>query len=135
MKILIKIILLLLAVQLSFAQSIPESVKLAFAGVWQYKTKYQTNTVKIHFEQGADYALFTDIGSGMAPAKTLKANIKGKLLLIPAVQNENDEIELQIINEKLYLHATPVLWDANGKRLQSQDAQKVQRIFKRVKRL
>ncbi|MBD3906452.1 hypothetical protein NAL32_17400 [Chryseobacterium sp. Ch-15] len=135
MKRLLIIIFIIVSAQSSFAQNthIPLAVKSAFEGVWQYSVKYETNTVKIHFEPGTDYALFTDEGSGMAPAKTVKADVKGKLLVISAIKNENDEVELEIINKKLYLRATPILWDKKGNRIGSMDAQKVQRVFKRIK--
>lgn len=135
MKRLFTIIFILIGAQISYAQNtnIPLTVKTAFEGIWQYIVKYETNTVKIHFEPGMDYALFTDEGSGMAPAKTVKANVNGKLLVIPAIQNENDEVELEIINKKLHLRATPILWDEKGNRIGSQDAQKVHRVFKRIK--
>ncbi|WP_159732423.1 hypothetical protein [Sphingobacterium sp. 18053] len=135
MKRLFTIIFIVIAAQSSYAQSttIPLTVKTAFEGIWQYSVKYETNTVKIHFEPGTDYALFTDDGSGMAPAKTVKANVNGKLLIIPAIQNENDEVELEIINKKLHLRATPVLWDEKGNRIGSQDSLKVHRVFKRIK--
>ncbi|MCS4162970.1 hypothetical protein [Sphingobacterium sp. BIGb0116] len=135
MKRLFTIIFIVIAAQSSYAQSttIPLTVKTAFEGIWQYSVKYETNTVKIHFEPGTDYALFTDDGSGIAPAKTVKANVNGKLLIIPAIQNENDEVELEIINKKLHLRATPVLWDEKGNRIGSQDSLKVHRVFKRIK--
>ncbi|MGE8427494.1 MAG: hypothetical protein ACN6O7_06440 [Sphingobacterium sp.] len=135
MKRLFTIIFIVIAAQISYAQSttIPLTVKTAFEGIWQYSVRYETNIVKIHFEPGTDYALFTDDGSGMAPAKTVKANVNGKLLVIPAIQNENDEVELEIINKKLHLRATPILWDEKGNRIGSQDDQKVHRVFKRIK--
>ncbi|WP_159732528.1 hypothetical protein [Sphingobacterium sp. 18053] len=97
MKNLLVIITAIIAAQISYAQStnIPLTVKTAFEGIWQYSVKYETNIVKIHFEPGTDYALFTDKGSGMAPAKTVKANVNVKLLVIPAIQNENDKVELK----------------------------------------
>lgn len=77
--------LFLLSAGFSFAQTttIPENIKSAFEGTWQYTTKYQSNTVVIKFEPGKSYALFTDIGSGEAPARNFQATVKDKVLVIP----------------------------------------------------
>jgi len=73
MKQLIFLIFVLLMGNVSFAQtrSSAQSVRSAFEGTWEYKQKYGTNTVRIQFEEGKDYALFTDIGNGMAPERKL----------------------------------------------------------------
>lgn len=135
MKIIIKIILLLLSIQLSFAQTgnIHESVKLAFEGVWQYKSKFQSNRIKIQFEPGKDYALFTDIGTGIAPSKTFHVHLKGNQLVLPAVRNQNDSIEMEIIKGKLFLRTIPVEWDAHGKLIKADTTRQEHRIFRRMK--
>jgi hypothetical protein len=136
MKIMIKIILLFLSIQLSFAQTgnIPESVKSAFEGVWQHKNKFQSNTVTIQFEPGKDYALFTDLGAGIAPSKTFHVHLKGNLLALPAVRNKNDSIEMEIIKGKLFLRTIPVEWDAQGKFIKADTSRQERRIFKRIKK-
>lgn len=135
MKQLFVIIFLIFGTKISNAQAIeiPERIKEAFEGVWQYKDKFHTNTVKIQFEQGKDYALFTDIGTGIAPSKTFNMQLRGNVLVLPAVRNENDHLEMVIIKGKLHLWTIPVEWDANGK-LSSHDTTRQQpRIFRRVK--
>lgn len=136
MKIVIKIILLLLCAQSAFAQTvrIPESVRSTFEGVWHYKNKLQTNTVKIQFQPGKDYALFTDIGAGIAPSKTFHVHLKGNQLVLPAARNQNDSIEMEIINGKLFLRTIPVEWDAQGKFIKADTSRQERRIFKRIKK-
>lgn len=112
---------------------IPLDFRKAFEGTWQHNQKYGTNTVRIRFEAGKDYALFTDIGNGMAPAVTLKAIPKGDLLVIPAKQNENDYLELQIVKGKLHLKGMPVSWDENGKELKDNNQPGRHVVYKRVK--
>lgn len=107
----------------------------AFEGTWQNKQKYNTNTVRIRFEAGKDYALFTDIGNGMAPACTLKAIPQGDLLVIPAQQNRNDYIELQIVKGRLHLKAKPVNWDENGKEIKNDGKAMDLRVFKRIREI
>ncbi|KKO89451.1 hypothetical protein AAW12_24370 [Sphingobacterium sp. Ag1] len=127
-------IFLISGIKLSYAQNavIPVSITSVFEGTWQYKTRFQTNTVKIRFEQGKDYALFMDIGSGEAPAKILRAAVKGKLLVITAIQNQNDDIELEVIDRKLILRVKRVLWNKEGNRLHSDSVLTDQRIFRRI---
>lgn len=111
----------------------PLAVRKAFEGTWQYNQKYGTNTVRIRFEEGKDYALFTDIGNGMAPARTLRAIPKGELLVIPAKQHENDYVELQVIKGKLHLKVRQVDWDENGKEIKASNHSTEHQVFKRVK--
>lgn len=134
MKIIIKIILLLLYAQSAFAQTarIPESVRSTFEGVWHYKNKLQTNTVTIQFEPVKDYALFTDLGAGIAPSKTFYVHLKGNQLVLPAVRNQNDSIEMEIIKGKLFLRTIPVEWDEHGNPIKADTSRQERRIFKRV---
>ncbi|MEN5232468.1 hypothetical protein [Sphingobacterium faecium] len=136
MKIMIKIILLLLCAQSAFTQTarIPESVRSTFEGIWQHKNKLQTNSLKIQFEPRKDYALFTDIGAGFAPSKTFHVHLKGNQLVLPAVRNQNDSIEMEIINGKLFLRTIPVEWDAQGKFIKADTSRQERRIFKRIKK-
>lgn len=113
---------------------IPKNIRLAFEGTWQQKEKNFTNTVSIHFEPGKDYALFTDKGTGVAPSKTFKLRLKKNLLVLPAIRNQNDYLEMKIINGKLYLRSMPVKWDQNGNIVISKTVKQEQRIFKRVKK-
>lgn len=125
-------ILLFLSVGILHAQNhtISQSIQSAFEGVWMYKTKYFTSSVAIRFEKGKDYALFTDIGTGEAPPKSLKAIVKGNVLIIPAQQNQNDDIEAEVIKGKLYLRIQQVTWDEKGNAIQNKSRE--QRIFKRI---
>lgn len=109
------------------------SVRKAFEGIWQYKQKYGTNTVRIQFEEDKDYALFTDIGNGMAPERKLHAALQGDLLVIPAKQDSNDYVELQIVKGKLHLRVRAVNWDENGKEVKGNEEVTEYRIFQRVK--
>lgn len=76
------------------------SFKKEFEGVWQKETEYQTNTIKIEFESGKNYATVIDIGSGEAPPVKLKAFRRGDILLIPP-QGINDNYELRVKNDQL----------------------------------
>jgi hypothetical protein len=129
-------LVLLLGTQFCFAQTkgIPDTIKSAFEGTWQYKEKYFTNTIKIHFEPGKPYALFTDIGTDVAPTKTFKVQLKGNLLVLPAVRNQNDYIEMEIIKGRLYFKSLPVQWDEKGNIISSNKDHREQRIFRRVKK-
>lgn len=129
-------IFLLLGTQFCFAQTkgVSDNLRSAFEGTWQIKEKQYTNTVKIHFEPGKAYALFTDIGTGVAPAKTFKAQLKGNLLVLPAVRNQNDDIEMEVIKGRLYLRSKPGRWDKNGNRINSNHERPEQKVFKRIKK-
>jgi len=94
--------------------AIPDPIKSAFTGTWAYETRFQTNTVVIWFEPGKDYASFKDIGSGEAPPRTFWAQLKGKVLFIPAKQGLNDELEMEVIKGKLNLRSRLITWDAAG---------------------
>lgn len=93
---------------------IPDRIKSTFTGTWAYETRFQTNTVVIWFEPGKDYASFKDIGSGEAPPRTFRAQLKGKVLFIPAKQGLNDELEMEVIKGKLNLRSRLITWDAAG---------------------
>lgn len=136
MKIITKIILMILCAQSVFAQTanIPVSVKSLFEGVWQHKNKLQTNRLKIKFEPGKDYALFTDIGAGIAPSKTFHVHLKGNLLVLAPVRNQNDSIEIEIIKGKLFLRTIPVEWDADGKLIKADTTRQESRIFRRLEK-
>lgn len=129
------LILIMLVAKVAAAQSgpIPEKISSAFKGTWQHKTKHYTNTIKIHFEPGKDYALFTDIGTGVAPSRTFKVHLKGNLLVLPAVKNQNDYLEMELIKGKLYLKSIPIQWDDNGNRTSSNQERPEQKVFKRIK--
>lgn len=129
------IVLMVLAAKVAIAQTgpIPKNIRSAFEGTWQHKEKHFTNTVKIHFKPGKDHALFTDIGTGVAPSKTFKLQLKKNLLVLPAVKKQNDYIEIKIIKGKLYLTSVPVQWDENGNIIRSENHKQEQRIFKRIK--
>ncbi len=126
-------ILLFLLIGIFHAQTytIPQNIQSAFEGVWIYEVKYHTNSVAIRFEKGKDYAIFTDIGTGEAPPKSMKAIVKGNLLIIPAQQNQNDYIEAEIIKGKLHLKIKQVTWDKKGNAIQNSNSSE-QRIFKRI---
>ncbi|REC63971.1 hypothetical protein DRF65_04540 [Chryseobacterium pennae] len=96
-----------------------------------YKTEYFTNSIDIRFEKGKNFATFTDIGTGEAPPKTLKATVKGNLLIIPAQQHQNDYVEAEVIKGKLYLRTRQVLWDKQGNTTGNKGSSD-QRIFKRI---
>jgi len=130
------LVLMVLAAKVAVAQSgqLPTNIKSAFEGVWQYKDKFQTNTVKIQFETGRDYALFTDIGTGVAPSKTFKVQLKDNLLVLPAIRNQNDYLEMEIVEGKLYLCTIPAQWDSNGKLIGADIALQERRIFRHVKK-
>lgn len=125
--------LFLLSAGFSFAQTttIPENIKSAFEGTWKYTTKYQSNTVVIKFEPGKSYALFTDIGSGEAPARSFQATVKDKVLVIPGQPGQNDYIEMQVLNGKLQLSTQLVSQDEKGNIQRTGSIEK--RIFKRIK--
>lgn len=126
--------LLFLSATYSFAQTstIPESIKSAFDGTWQYTTKYQSNTVIIKFEPGKNYALFTDIGSGEAPARSFQTTVKGNLLVIPGQPGQNDYVEMKVIKGKLYLSTQQVSQDEKGNIGRTGSIEK--RTFKRIKK-
>lgn len=109
---------------------IPDRIKSAFTGTWAYETRFQTNTVVIWFEPGKDYANFKDIGSGEAPPRTFRAQLKGKVLFIPAKQGLNDELEMEVIKEKLNLRAKSIIWDETGNMVKTGTVET--RIFKRT---
>lgn len=125
--------LFFLSTGFSFAQTttIPENIKSAFEGTWQYTTKYQSNTLVIKFEPGKNYALFTDIGSGEAPARNFQATVKDKVLVIPGQPGENDYIEMEVLNGKLQLSTQLVSQDEKGNIQRTGSIEK--RIFKRIK--
>lgn len=127
-------ILLFLSATFSFAQTttIPENIKSAFEGSWQYTTQYQSNTVVIQFEPGKNYALFTDIGSGKAPARNFQATVKDKVLVIPGQPGQNDYIEMEVIKGKLYLSTQLVSRDEKGNILRTGSIEK--RVFNRMKK-
>lgn len=128
------LVLMVLAAKVAVAQQgqIPKHIKSAFEGTWQLKEKQYTNTVKIHFEPGKDYALFTDIGTGVAPSKTFKVQRKENLLVLAAARNQNDYLEMEIIKGKLYFRSIPAQWDQNGNMIKLANERKEQSIFKRV---
>ncbi|MEQ7801961.1 hypothetical protein ABDJ41_19350 [Pedobacter sp. ASV1-7] len=132
----IAFVFMVLVAKVVAAQSspIPKNIRSAFEGTWQIKEKYYTNTIKIHFEPEKDYALFTDIGTGVAPSRTFKVALKNNLLVLSAVRNQNDDIEMEIIKGKLYFRSIPAQWDKNGNRIRPVNAQQEQRVFKRVKK-
>ncbi|MFC7345720.1 hypothetical protein ACFQO9_03175 [Chryseobacterium zhengzhouense] len=76
------------------------SFKKEFEGVWQKETEYQTNTIKIEFESGKNYATVIDIGSGEAPPLKFKAFQRGNMLLIPPEGIDN-YCELRVKNDQL----------------------------------
>lgn len=127
------LISLILAAQLSFAQTggIPENIRSAFEGKWIIIGKHYTNTVKIHFEPGKDYALFTDIGSGKAPPRVFQALFKGNILIIPARRDHNDYLEMEVIQRQLHLRIRAIQWDENGNMKNDTDNKFEERIFKR----
>lgn len=137
MKLFLNIIFLLFVTQFSVAQTgiIQKSSRSAFEGIWQYKNKFQTNTVRIHFEPGKDYAIFTDIGSGVAPSKTFHATVKGNLLVIPARQKQNDYIELEVIKGMLHVRTKPGRWDEKGNIITTDRNQMDQKVFSRIKKI
>ncbi len=95
--------------------------KKEFEGVWQKETEYQTNTIKIEFESGKDYATVIDIGSGEAPPLKLKAFQRGNMLLIPA-EGVNNNCELRVKNGQLIF-----LIPSDGKQ------EEVKTIFNKIK--
>ena len=132
----IVLFLIVLAAKVAVAQPgpIPKNIRSAFEGTWQQKEKHFTNTVSIHFEPGKDYALFTDKGTGVAPSRTFKLQLKKNLLVLPAVRNQNDYLEMEIIKGMLHLRSVPVQWDQNGNSVRPETEKQEQRIFKRVKK-
>lgn len=131
MKPLILIFALLMG-KASFSQAdkTAQSVRAAFEGMWQCKEKYSTNTVKIHIEPGKDYALFTDIGIGIAPPRTFQVQIKGNMLVLPAVRDVNDYVEMEVKKGKLHMTTSAPEWDEQGNiRTYGQTAQ---RIFRKA---
>jgi hypothetical protein len=126
--------LMILAAKFAVAQptQVPKNIRSAFEGTWQQKEKNFTNTVSIQFEPGKDHALFTDKGTGVAPSKTFKLRLKKNLLILPAVRNQNDYLEMEIIKGVLHLRSVPVQWDQNGHIRRSETEKQEQRIFKRV---
>ena len=129
------LILLFLLTGIFHAQihTIPQSTKDIFQGYWVYKSRYFTNAVAIDFEQGKNFATFRDIGTGEAPPKTLQATVKGKLLIIPAQQHENDYIELEVIRGKLHLRVKQVTWDNQGNMINNNSKPEEKTVFKRIK--
>lgn len=116
------------------AQTIPQSIKSAFAGTWEYEESGHTNTIVIKFEKGKNYATFLDIGTGEAPTETFRASVKNNLLIIPAQHHRNDtNIEMEVIKGKLYLRQQLVIWDAKGNPVPLKSNFKTERIFKRIK--
>ncbi|WP_336960353.1 hypothetical protein [Chryseobacterium contaminans] len=111
--------------------NIPQSTKDAFKGHWIYKAKYFTNSVAIDFEPGNNFATFRDIGTGEAPPLTLQAMVKGKLLIIPAKQHQNDYIELEVIKGKLHLRVKQVTWDKQGNMINNNSTPEEKTVFKR----
>lgn len=112
----ILLIIFILFIGRSGAQTteIPDRIKSSFTGTWAYETRFQTNTVVIWFEPGKEYASFKDIGSGEAPPRTFRAQLKGKILFIPAKQGLNDELEMEVIKGKLNLRSRLITWGAAG---------------------
>jgi hypothetical protein len=133
---LLMLFFMVLAAKVNVAQPgpIPQNIKSAFEGTWQQKEKHFTNTFIIHFEPGKDYALFTDKGTGVAPSKRFKLRLKKNLLILPAVSNQNDHLELEIIKGNLHLRSVSVQWDQNGNSVRPESEKQEQRIFKRVKK-
>lgn len=128
-------LLLFLFTKLCFAQSeIPQHIKSAFTGTWIYEDKFHSNTIVIKFEQGKDYAIFKDIGTGEAPTETFRAKVKGNLLVVSAQREKNDEIEMEIIKGKLHLRTRPAIWSRNGTIVNSKDDHWAKRVFKRIKK-
>jgi len=116
----------------SFAQTniMPQVVRSAFEGTWQLKERHSTNTVKIQFAPDKEYALFTDIGTGVAPPRTFNVQIKGNTLILPAVRNVNDYVEMEIIKGKLHMRVRFPEWDDQGNIKTYR--QTVQSIFKKL---
>ncbi|MBP2617802.1 hypothetical protein [Chryseobacterium jejuense] len=135
MKIMKKLclILLFLLTGIFHAQihNIPQSTKDTFKGYWVYKAQYFTNSVAIDFEPGKDFAIFTDIGTGEAPPRTLQALVKGNLLIIPAKQDQNDYIEMEVIKGKLHVRAKQVTWDNQGNMINNNSRLEEKTVFKR----
>ncbi|MFA4870774.1 MAG: hypothetical protein WC623_21435 [Pedobacter sp.] len=77
--------------------------------------------------------MFIDIGTGVAPSRTFKLTLKNNLLVLPAVKDQNDYLEMEVIKGKLYLRSKPVQWDQNGNRISSVQERLEQRVFKRIK--
>lgn len=129
------LILIMLTAKVAVAQSgqIPAKIRSAFEGTWQHKTKHYSNTVKIQFKPGKDYALFIDIGTGVAPSRTFKVHFKENWLFLPAVKNQNDAIEMEVIKGKLHLRSIPVQWDENGNKISSDQERPEQKVFRRIK--
>ena len=133
---LLMLFFMILATEVAVAQppQVPQNIKSAFESTWQQKEKHFTNTVSIHFEPGKNYALFTDKGTGVASPRTFKLQLKKNLLVLPAVRNQNDYLEMEIIKGMLHLRSVPVQWDQNGNIIRSETEKQEQRIFKRVKK-
>ncbi|MFD1770439.1 hypothetical protein [Sphingobacterium suaedae] len=110
-------------------KSIPEPIQHMFEGTWIYNDTFQTNTIVILFEPDKDYAVFRDIGNGMAPSRTLHAFQKENLLVIPAVQHGNDYTEMRVIQGKLHVRTKPINWDDKGHIVNSGPLET--RVFKR----
>lgn len=128
------LLLVFLFTKLCFAQSeIPQNIKTSFTGTWFYEDNFHTNTIIIMFEKGKDYATFKDIGTGEAPTETLRAKVKGHLLVVPAQREKNDEIEMEIVKGKLHLRTRPAIWGRDGTILNNKSDHWAKRIFKRVK--
>lgn len=132
----IVLVLMVLVAKVVAAQSgpFPKNIRSAFEGTWKIKEKNYTNTVKIHFEPEKDDALFTDIGTGVAPSRTFKVTLKNNLLILPAVKNQNDYIEMEVIKGKLYLRYKAAKWDKEGNMIRLENDKQEMRIFKRVKK-
>ncbi len=132
MKQLLFILLLFVSKLLQAQQNeIPKEVKSIFEGLWECNNKYQSNKIKITFEPGKEYAIFNDIGNGMAPAKILHASMeKENLFVIPAVQYQNDYTEFKVERGNLYLKTRMITWDSAGNILSKGNLKT--KIFKRV---
>ncbi|MDR2237313.1 MAG: hypothetical protein LBE92_14415 [Chryseobacterium sp.] len=129
------IIFLLLSAKLSFAQTgaVPKGLQTAFSGVWERNEKYGINTVSISFEPGKDYAIFKDIGNGMAPPRIFHAVLKGKIFVIPPQKEKNDYIELEVIKGRLHLRNRPAAWEEKEKRIKAANGKFEEKVFKRAK--
>ncbi|MGN7864171.1 DUF6705 family protein [Chryseobacterium sp. 22458] len=128
------LIFMLLPVQLLFAQTedIPENIQSDFEGTWVIYEKYYTNTILIKFDHGR--AFMTDIGSGKAPPLTFPATLKGNRLIIPAQQNRNDYLEMEVIHHKLHVRIQHVQWDENGNIRKNTVENVEKKIFQRIRK-
>jgi hypothetical protein len=129
------IFFLFLSAKLSFAQTgaVPKGLQTAFSGVWERNEKYGINMVSISFEPGKDYAVFKDIGNGMAPPRTFHAALKGKIFVIPPQKEKNDYIELEVIKGRLHLRNRITVWDEKGNIIRTEPEKSEEKVFKRTK--